>query len=159
MLLQPFFEFEDEHDEGGEDYHESDGERITKLPMQFGHEVEVHAIHRGDKSGRKEDDIDDSEYLDNLVLFDIYETEEGILQVVETVETKACIFEQRVDIFDNHCKSWLEVFGEEVALEYIADDALFIHNILPDDGDFFLQVFDLYQYVFVHMVAGLVDVG
>ena len=73
--------------------------------MQFGHKVEVHAVQTTNQCWWQEDDIDHGEYLNDLVLFDVYQTEEGILQVVQTVKTKSGIVEQRIDILDNHRQS------------------------------------------------------
>ena len=57
--------------------------------MQFRHEIKIHTVHRRNKRRWKEDNIDDCEYLNNLVLLDINQTEEGILEVVQTVKTKS----------------------------------------------------------------------
>ena len=70
--------------------------------MKFGHKIEVHTIEATDKCRRQEDDVDDGEYLYYFVLLDVYQTEEGILEVVQTVETESSIIEERVDILDNH---------------------------------------------------------
>ena len=70
--------------------------------MQFGHKIKVHSVQTAYECRRKEDDVDDGEDLDDTVLFDINETEECILEVVQTVKTEPRIIKQRVDIFDNH---------------------------------------------------------
>ena len=62
--------------------------------MQLGHKVEVHTVHTRNQGGWQEYHIHHSEDFDNLVLLNVYKTEEGILEVVQTVETKTCIFEQ-----------------------------------------------------------------
>ena len=50
--------------------------------MQFRHEVEVHTVEATDEGRRQEDYIYDREDLYNLILLDVYQTEEGILEVV-----------------------------------------------------------------------------
>ena len=75
--------------------------------MQFRHKVEVHTIHTGNQRRWKEHHIHHGEDFDNLVLLDINKTEESILQVVQTGETKTRIFEQRINILDKHCEAWL----------------------------------------------------
>ena len=70
--------------------------------MKLRHEIEVHSIETTYQSGRQEDDVDDCKDLNDIVLLDVYQTEESILEVVETVETELGVIEQRVDIFDNH---------------------------------------------------------
>ena len=111
--------------------------------MQFWHKVEVHTVHAGNQCRWQEYHIHHGEYLDNLVLLDINKTEEGILEVVQTVKTKTCVIEQRIDILDNHCEAWLQFCWEEIALEEVANHTLFIHDVLTDNCDFFLKVFDL----------------
>ena len=73
--------------------------------MKFRHKIEVHAVQTTDEGRWQEDDVDDGENLDDPVLFDVYQTEEGILKVIQTVETEFGIIEERVDILDNHRQS------------------------------------------------------
>ena len=96
-----------------------------------------------------------SAHSSDLVLLDVNKTEESILQVVQTIETKTRVFEQRIDILDDHREARLELCWEEIALEEVANHALFIHNILTDNGDFFLKILDLDQYLFIHLVGGV----
>ena len=56
--------------------------------MQFGHDIKVHTVQATDEGRWQEDDIDDREDLDDTVLLDVYQTEEGILEVVQTVKTE-----------------------------------------------------------------------
>ena len=137
-FLQPFFESEDEQHYTREDEHEGNGERITEGPIELRHKLEVHTVHAGHEGRRQEDNVYHGEYLDDLVLLDVYETEEGILQVVQTIETELGVLEQRVYIFDNHREARLQFLGKEIALEDVTDDALFIHDVLSDDSHFFL---------------------
>ena len=92
MESQPFLNSKDKQNEQREYNHESDCKRISKFPTEFGHELEVHAIHRCYKSRRQEDDVYYGKDFDNLVLLYIDKTEESILEVVESVETKPCVF-------------------------------------------------------------------
>ena len=123
--------------------------------MQLGHEIEVHTVHTGNQSRWQEYHIHHREDLDDLVLLDVNKTEESILQVVETIETKTRVFEQRIDILDNHRQTRLQLRREEIALEEVANHTLFIHDVLTDNGDFFLKILDLDQYLFVHLVGSV----
>ena len=84
--------------------------------MQLRHKIKVHTIQTTYQRRRQEDDINDREDLYNLVLLDVYQTEEGILEVVQTVKTELCIIKKRVDIFDNHRQTRVEFFREEWSL-------------------------------------------
>ena len=125
--------------------------------MQFGHDIKVHTVQATDEGRWQEDDIDDREDLDDTVLLDVYQTEEGILEVVQTVKTETGVVKQRVDILDDHRQTRVEFFGEEIALEDVGDNALFIHDVLSDDGHFFLQVLDLYEQIFIDVIGLGVD--
>ena len=81
--------------------------------MQFGHKVEVHTVQTRYKRWRKEDHIHDGEYLDNLVLLDVYQAEEGILQVVQSVESESCVVEKGINILDNH----IDFINDELTLK------------------------------------------
>ena len=120
--------------------------------MQFRHKVEVHTIQTTYQGRWQEDDIDDREDLNDAVLFDINQTEERILQVVQTVKTKSRIVEERVDILNHHRQTWLQVFRHKITLKQVADNSLFIHDVLTDDGYFFLQVLNLDKYILIYMV-------
>ena len=87
--------------------------------MQFRHEIKVHTIQTTDQGRWKEDDVNDCKYLDDLILFDIYQTEEGILEVVQTVKTETGVIEERIDILNNHRQTLIEFFREEIAFQDI----------------------------------------
>ena len=106
--------------------------------MKFRHKVEVHTIEATDECRRQEDDVDDREYLNDFVLLNVYQTKEGILEVVQTVKTETGVIEERVDILNNHRQTRVEFFGEEIAFEEVGNHALFIHDVLTDDSHFFL---------------------
>ena len=125
--------------------------------MQLRHKIKVHAVQTTDQSWRQEDNIDDRKDLDDSVLLDVYQTEERILQVVQTVKTEPRIVEKRIDIFDDHRQPRIQLFREEIALQKVRNNALFIHDILTDNSHFFLQVLDLNQQIFVHVIALRVD--
>lgn len=69
--------------------------------MQFGHKVEVHAIHARYQCGRQEYNAHDGENFDDFVLLDIDQTKECVLQIFEAVERKARVFEKRIDVLDD----------------------------------------------------------
>ena len=87
--------------------------------MQFRHEIKVHTIQTTDQGRWKEDDVNDCKYLDDLILFDVYQTEEGILEVVQTVKTETGVIEERIDIFNDHRQTRIEFFREEIAFQDI----------------------------------------
>ena len=87
--------------------------------MQFRHEIKVHTIQTTDQGRWKEDDVNDCKYLDDLILFDVYQTEEGILEVVQTVKTETGVIEERIDILNNHRQTLIEFFREEIAFQDI----------------------------------------
>ena len=87
--------------------------------MQLRHKVKVHAVQTTDKGRRQEDDVDDREDLDNTVLLDVYQTEERILEVVQTVKTEPRVVEKRIDIFDDHSQPRIQLFREEIALQEV----------------------------------------
>ena len=62
--------------------------------MEFGNMVEVHTIHTGDERRRKEDYVDNGENLDDFVLLDVNKTEEGVLEILETVEREAGVLDE-----------------------------------------------------------------
>ena len=92
--LQPLLQFEDQQYNQCEYDHQSDGERVTERPLQLGHNLEVHAVHTGNQCWWQEENIHHGEDLDDLVLLDVYQTEERILEVVQTVESEARVFKQ-----------------------------------------------------------------
>ena len=94
LFLHPLFDAEIEKDEHDGEDHQADGEWITVCPMKFGNMVEVHTIHTGDERWRKEDYVDNGENLDDFVLLDVNKTEEGVLQILETVERKAGVLDE-----------------------------------------------------------------
>ena len=56
--------------------------------------VEVHTIHTGDERRRKEDYVDNGENLDDFVLLDVNKTEEGVLEILETVERETGVLDE-----------------------------------------------------------------
>ena len=106
--------------------------------MKFRHIYKIHTVETTDEGRRQEDNINDGKYLDYFVLFDINQTEEGILEVVQTIKTETGIVEKRVDIFNNHRQTRTKLFREEVAFKDVGYNALFIHYILTDNSHFFL---------------------
>ena len=59
--------------------------------MKLRHKVEVHTVQAANQRRRQEDNVDDCENLYNLVLLDVYQTQERILEVVQTVKTETRI--------------------------------------------------------------------
>ena len=61
--------------------------------MEFRNMVEVHTIHTSDERRRKENHVDNGENLDDFVLLDVNKTEEGVLEILETVERKTALLD------------------------------------------------------------------
>ena len=110
--------------------------------MEFGNMVEVHTIHTGNERRRKEDYVDNGENLDDFVLLDVNKTEEGVLEILETVERETGVLDEGVDVLDDDGELGLCLRWEELALQHIGTYATFVDDILTDEHRFFLQLFD-----------------
>ncbi len=60
--------------DGGEE-HEHEGDGVTQVPVQFGHEAEVHAVDGCDERGRQEYHRHDREEFDDAVLLNVNQPE------------------------------------------------------------------------------------
>ena len=122
--------------------------------MEFGNMVEVHTIHTGDERRRKEDYIDNGENLDDFVLLDVNKTEEGVLEILETVEREAGVLDEGVDVLDDDGELGFGFGWEELALQHVGTYTAFVDDVLTDEHGFLLQLFDGDEDV----VAGIVVV-
>ena len=104
--------------------------------------VKVHTIHTGDERRRKEDYVDNGENLDDFVLLDVNKTEEGVLEILETVERETGMLNEGVDVLNDDGELGLCLGWEELALQHIGTHATFVDDVLTDEHRFFLQLFD-----------------
>ena len=134
--------------------------------MQFGHDVEVHAVDAGDHGGRQEHHRGDREDLDDLVLFDIDEALGGVHQEVDLLEQEGGVGHQGVQVvLDFRAGAAAVLVGAHVALDK-GDRALGVHQAEPDlavavlqVGQLFDAVFQLRLFVFQHQVADFLQVA
>ena len=52
--LEPFVLLEEPVEEQTGDQHQQQGRRVAELPLELGHDLKVHAVHRADDSGHHE---------------------------------------------------------------------------------------------------------
>ena len=116
--LQPFFSPEVPQYGCRKHYHQHNGEGISVGPIELGQYAEVHAVDTGNERWRQEYYRHHGKYLDDFILLQVYKTEECILQVVQTVETEAGIFEQGIDILDNHTQTWKQFSWKNIAFKH-----------------------------------------
>ena len=149
IALQPLLFLEEEQDGCHADHHRGEGENIAVAPREFRHKLEVHTVDGRYERRRHEYNRNDGEYLDYLVLLDVYETEERVLQVVQTVETEVGVLYQGVDVLDYHAELRLEVAREQVAAEHVAHHALLVYDVLAYQHCLFLQFLDVDKHIVI----------
>ena len=91
---QPLFDAEVKEDEDYGEDHQAYCKWVTIRPREFGHLLEVHTIHTGDERRRKENYVDNGENLDDFVLLDVNKTEEGVLEILKTVERETGMLDE-----------------------------------------------------------------
>ena len=62
--------------------------------MQFGHKTKIHTIDAGNEGGRKKDDGNHRENLNDFILLQIYQSQESILQIFQSLKIKFGIVNQ-----------------------------------------------------------------
>src|SRR5690606_88025 len=147
--LEPAFLAEEIERNAYRDDHQSDGKGISIIPFGFRHQVEVHSVNARDQGRGHENDRGHGKYFDDLVLFDVHQTQEGILKVFQPMETEGGVFQQRVDVLDHDPELVVEFARNVFALEHAGDDALFIDDHQAKHHRGFLQFGDVVNGVLV----------
>ena len=74
------------------------GQRIAERPVQLGHDVEIHAVDRGDQRRRQEHARRDRENLDDVALLDVDHAERRIEQERDFLRDERRVVAQRLEI-------------------------------------------------------------
>ena len=103
--LQPAFPLEINIRQSRRDDHQDDRQGIADGPAELGHVVEVHAVDARDQGRRHQGDARHRKNLDDVVLFDVDETERGLQQEIDfagekrrVIGKRRRVVSQRIDV-------------------------------------------------------------
>ena len=85
--------------------HQQQCKRVAEVPVELGHEVEIHAVDAGDQRRRHEHHRDDREDLDDVVLLDVDQAERGFQQERGLRAEEAGVVRQRGDVAADRVKA------------------------------------------------------
>ena len=106
-------------------------------------ELDVHAEEAGNQGRRHEHEGDKGEYLHDLVLVQVDDTENCVLQVFETLEAEVGVVDEGGYVLEKHIQP-RTVFCRIVrALENAGYDPLLVYDVLTDEHGVFLQDVDV----------------
>ena len=94
LKSKPFFSSENIKRNQRRQYHKSNGKRVSVSPVFFGKNREVHAIHAGNKRWWHKDHRNNRKNFYGFILFNIQQTKEGVLQILQTLETERGVIQK-----------------------------------------------------------------
>ena len=106
-------------------------------------ELNVHSEETCDKGRRHEHEGHKGEHLHDLVLIEVNDTEDCILEVLETLKTEVGVVDERRDILEEDVQARLIFLRVVRTLEDTGDNSLFIDDILTDEHCVFLNDIDI----------------
>src|SRR5580692_12610424 len=95
---QPFLPSEEQVGQHSSTDHENQRRRITPSPLELRHDLEIHAVDRGDDRRRHEDDRQHREQLDDVVLREVDEAESRVEQELDLLRLEARILLKRLQV-------------------------------------------------------------
>ena len=106
-------------------------------------ELDVHSEEAGDQGRRHEHERDEGEYLHDLVLVEVDDTDHGVLEVLETLEAEVGMVDKGRDILEHDVELAMQGVRELLALEDGRDHTLLVDDVLADEHRIVLQLVDV----------------
>jgi hypothetical protein len=94
MVLQPLAAAEEIQGAEGGQGHQSDREGEAIFPLESIDELEVHSINTRDQCRGHENYRCNRKDLDDFVLFDVNQTQKGVLQILQTLKVEIGVIDQ-----------------------------------------------------------------
>ena len=94
LVLQPLAAAEEIQGAEGGQGHQSHRKGEAIFPLECINELEVHAINTRDQCWGHENHRCNREDLDDFVLFDVNQTQKGVLQILQTLEIEIGVIDQ-----------------------------------------------------------------
>lgn len=153
-LLQHFLALEDEEHDDKRNHHQRDDDDPVPLGVARNHrERDVHSVEGCDEGRRHQKERNEGEYLHYLVLIEVDETDDRVLEILETVEAEIRVVHERGDVLEHDVQLVLDALGTFLGLEYAGNHALLVHDALAKDYRILLQAVDVEEEFLVDVLA------
>jgi hypothetical protein len=110
--------------------------------VQLGHKLKVHPINAGDKGRRHKDYRNNGKNLDDAVLLNVDEAEEGILEGFQALEGEVGVVNKGADVFEEDADGFAVVFRKALAANEEREHPLNVKQSFAQADHEFLEELD-----------------